>query len=101
MAGLGVGGCVLGMEFLLFCGLGSGVYTPGPFFFVSCWGRVSAIKKGHPFEEKDTLVYFFVAGVTRLELAASSVTGWRSNQTELHPRNVVGDAGFEPATSTL
>ena len=28
---------------------------------------------------------FGVAGVTRLELAASGVTGRRSNQTELHP----------------
>ena len=45
----------------------------------------------------------FVAGVTRLELAASSVTGWRSNQTELHPRNpkgcqVVPRGGIEPPT---
>ena len=46
----------------------------------------------------------FVAGVTRLELATSCVTGKRSNQTELHPHNLlflVGDAGLEPATSTL
>ena len=27
-----------------------------------------------------------MAGVTRLELAASGVTGRRSNQTELHPQ---------------
>ncbi len=48
--------------------------------------------------------FYFVAGVTRLELATSCVTGKRSNQTELHPRNphfLVGDAGLEPATSTL
>ena|GEM_PF-1116064 len=31
--------------------------------------------------------FVFVAGVTRLELATSCVTGKRSNQTELHPRN--------------
>ena len=30
--------------------------------------------------------FYIVAGVTRLELAASCVTGKRSNQTELHPR---------------
>ena len=45
-----------------------------------------------------------VAGVTRLELATSCVTGKRSNQTELHPQDLlflVGDAGLEPATSTL
>ena len=30
--------------------------------------------------------FVFVAGVTRLELATSCVTGKRSNQTELHPR---------------
>jgi hypothetical protein len=48
--------------------------------------------------------FSIVAGVTRLELATSCVTGKRSNQTELHPRNLhflVGDAGLEPATSTL
>ena len=48
--------------------------------------------------------FSIVAGVTRLELATSCVTGKRSNQTELHPRTryfVVGDAGLEPATSTL
>ncbi len=48
--------------------------------------------------------FYIVAGVTRLELAASCVTGKRSNQTELHPRVslfLVGDAGLEPATSTL
>ena len=28
-----------------------------------------------------------MAGVTRLELATSGVTGRRSNQTELHPRD--------------
>ncbi len=28
----------------------------------------------------------FLAGVTRLELATSGLTGQRSNQTELHPR---------------
>ena len=31
---------------------------------------------------------FGVAGVTRLELAASGVTGRRSNQTELHPQKL-------------
>ena len=52
----------------------------------------------------DNEAFVFVAGVTRLELATSCVTGKRSNQTELHPRTeqiVVGDAGLEPATSTL
>ena len=31
--------------------------------------------------------FIYLAGVTRLELATSCVTGKRSNQTELHPRN--------------
>ena len=30
-----------------------------------------------------------VAGPTRLELATSGVTGRRSNQTELRPRNII------------
>ncbi len=56
-----------------------------------------------------------MAGVTRLELAASCVTGRRSKPTELHPRKtfkdqnykttknqkVVGETGLEPVTSTL
>ena len=29
----------------------------------------------------------FMAGVTRLELATSGLTGRRSNQTELHPQS--------------
>ena len=39
-----------------------------------------------------------MAGVTRLELAASGVTGRRSNQTELHPRDFlpVRPESFEP-----
>ncbi len=35
-----------------------------------------------------------VAGVTRLELAASGVTGRRSNQTELHPRDFSDGFGW-------
>ena len=72
-----------------------------------------------------------MAGVTRLELAASGVTGRRSNQTELHPQKrphegpllyarrcvvstppgvkmratpaekVVGDDGIEPPTPSV
>ena len=45
-----------------------------------------------------------VAGPTRLELATSGVTGRRSNQTELRPRNiiqVVGGTGLEPVTPGL
>ena len=30
-----------------------------------------------------------MAGVTRLELATSGLTGRRSNQTELHPQKVI------------
>ena len=52
--------------------------------------------------------FVFVAGVTRLELATSCVTGKRSNQLNYTPNNLtfpayflVGDAGLEPATSTL
>ncbi len=39
-----------------------------------------------------------MAGVTGLEPAASGVTGRRSNQTELHPRDIsTGPVGsFEP-----
>ena len=32
-------------------------------------------------------LFLLVAGATRLELATSGVTGRRSNQTELRPRN--------------
>jgi hypothetical protein len=45
-----------------------------------------------------------VAGATRLELATSGVTGRRSNQLNYAPEAIgymVGDAGLEPATSTL
>ncbi len=47
---------------------------------------------------------YIMAGVTRLELAASCVTGKRSNQLNYTPGShilLVGDAGLEPATSTL
>ena len=42
-----------------------------------------------------------MAGVTRLELATSCVTGRRSNQTELHPQNMVVAIGLEPMTLCL
>jgi hypothetical protein len=48
----------------------------------------------------------FMAGVTRLELATSGLTGRRSNQTELHPQRklsikMVGGTGLEPVTLGL
>ena len=48
----------------------------------------------------------FMAGVTRLELATSGLTGRRSNQTELHPQSklsikMVGGTGLEPVTLGL
>ena len=42
-------------------------------------------KRGYDFHRNPLIS--FMAGVTRLELATSGVTGRRSNQTELHPRN--------------
>ena len=48
--------------------------------------------------------FYMVAGVTRLELAASCVTGKRSNQLNYTPEItllLVGDARLELATSTL
>lgn len=59
------------------------------------------MKKAH---RNTSGLFLFVAGVTRLELAASGVTGRRSNQTELHPRTalyVVGGTGLEPVTLGL
>ena len=46
---------------------------------------------------KRTLLY--LAGPTRLELATSGVTGRRSNQTELRPRQ--GDYNYNSKTLSL
>lgn len=72
-----------------------------PFFLPEPFFKICLKKKGVYYKQTP---FTIVAGVTRLELATSCVTGKRSNQTELHPRNplfLVGDAGLEPATSTL
>ena len=42
-----------------------------------------------------------MAGSTRLELAASGVTGRRYNQLNYDPAQMVGGTGFEPATLGL
>ena len=42
-----------------------------------------------------------MAGSTRLELAASGVTGRRYNQLNYNPAQMVGGTGFEPATLGL
>lgn len=42
-----------------------------------------------------------MAGTTRLELAASGVTGRRYNQLNYIPALMVGGTGFEPATPGL
>ena len=39
--------------------------------------------------------------MTRLELAASYVTGRRSNQLSYTPMPLVGEEGLEPPTSSL
>ncbi len=53
---------------------------------------------------------FLMAGATRLELAASCVTGRRSDQLNYAPawgtskiyiKSMVGETGLEPVTSTL
>ncbi len=42
-----------------------------------------------------------MAGVTGLEPATYRVTGDRSNQTELHPLDLVGGKGLEPLTPSV
>ena len=51
-----------------------GAHNPNKFWKVELFERQSTEKRQE------------MAGVTRLELAASGVTGRRSNQTELHPQ---------------
>ena len=71
-------------------------------YLTECQGVwiVSKNKKGF---NKMLKPFYIVAGVTRLELAASCVTSKRSNQLNYTPgcHFLVGDAGLEPATSTL
>ena len=55
----------------------------------------------------DDLLLDLMAEPTRLELATSNVTGWRSNQLnydsakELSDFKLVGIEGLEPLTSSL
>ena len=54
------------------------------------------------YDSLDENHYQLVAGVTGLEPATSCVTGRRSNQTELHPHNLmVGGKGLEPMTLSV
>ena len=47
------------------------------------------------------LPHKLMAGLTRLELATSGVTGRRSNQLSYNPLILVGEEGLEPPTSCL